>query len=307
MSRTYNQFPAEWDGFLAEVVPTTDLDDALSRFLERFPDSGMTSERIRSWCSRHGVRVGRRRKQQSFWDADRDQFIRDYAPGHHEQEIMDEFERRFGVTVTLSQLQNRKVRLGVRSGTRMGFKKGHAPHNKGRPMAEWMDAESMERVRSTQFKMGHIGGSAKARMMPIGTERVSKDGYIEVKVRDGIQDKPNSNFEPKHVLVWQEANGRKVPKGHNVVFADKDKTNLDPGNLVLVDRRDWPYIQSHSGMYHDRETLELLVAKAKLSRTAYGRSLEGRVCRDCGRTFDATFRNQSRCRPCIDARRSDGR
>ena len=61
-----------------------------------------------------------------------------------------------------------------------------------------------------------------------------------------------------------------------------------------------------SGMYHDRETLELLVAKAKLSRTAYGRSLEGRVCRDCGRTFDATFRNQSRCRPCIDARRRDG-
>ena len=39
-----------------------------------------------------------------------------------------------------------------------------------------------------------------------------------------------------HHIIWEEATGREVPAGHVVRFADGNKNNLDPSNLVLATR-----------------------------------------------------------------------
>lgn len=41
-----------------------------------------------------------------------------------------------------------------------------------------------------------------------------------------------------HQVIWQEANGRALPAGHVVRFADGNHNNFDPANLVLATRSD---------------------------------------------------------------------
>lgn len=70
--------------------------------------------------------------------------------------------------------------------------------------------------------------------VPIGSERVTKDGYLQRKMTD-------TGYTPRdwrmvHHLVWEEENGRPVPQGHALVFRDGDKRNFDPANLELVTR-----------------------------------------------------------------------
>ena len=38
------------------------------------------------------------------------------------------------------------------------------------------------------------------------------------------------------MLLWEQRHGRPVPDGHLVLFADGDRRNFDPANLLLVSR-----------------------------------------------------------------------
>lgn len=64
---------------------------------------------------------------------------------------------------------------------------------------------------------------------PVGSERINAKGYVEVKVRN-----PNT-WKLKHRVVWEQANG-KIPKGHRILFADGNRLNMAPDNLLLVSR-----------------------------------------------------------------------
>ena len=113
-------------------------------------------------------------------------------------------------------------------GRKTRFKKGQTPPNKGKKQAEYMSEEAIGKIKKTQFKKGNIPHNHK----PIGHERVTVDGYVEVKVRDG---KKNNNFELKHRLVWEEHNG-KIPKGNNIQFKDGNRLNCKIDNLYMISR-----------------------------------------------------------------------
>lgn len=112
------------------------------------------------------------------------------------------------------------------------FTKGHTPANKGLRRPGWGPG----RMKSTQFRKGHgRSGVAVALYKPIGTERVSKDGYRERKVNDAMP--LQSRWRAVHLILWEAANGP-VPKGFAVCFQNGDKTDIRLDNLVLVARRD---------------------------------------------------------------------
>lgn len=108
------------------------------------------------------------------------------------------------------------------------FRKGREPFNKGVPQREWMEPLSIEIGKATRFKKGHVPHNHK----PIGYERITRDGYIEVKVRD---DGYKKNFALKHRLVWEKHYG-KIPEGYNVQFKDGNRQNCDISNLYLISR-----------------------------------------------------------------------
>lgn len=146
------------------------------------------------------------------------EFLKAYCPGHHYREIVAEFSERFR-PITENQVKAFLGNNKIKTGTKGRFRKGFTPWNKGeRYIAGGRSAE-------TQFKKGNMPKSHK----PVGTTRISKDGYLEKKIGE-----PNK-WEYAHRIVWEEAHG-KIPEGHIVVFRDGNKQNLSLDNLACISR-----------------------------------------------------------------------
>lgn len=114
-------------------------------------------------------------------------------------------------------------------GNSTSFKKGHTSWNKGKKMSE----ETKEKLRPTMFQKGHKNWNE----VPIGTERETKDGYIEIKVASVSNVSKSVNWRPKHLWLYEQHHGVKVnTKTHCVVFLDQDKRNFNIDNLFLISR-----------------------------------------------------------------------
>lgn len=119
----------------------------------------------------------------------------------------------------------------VKSGLGHRFKKGHVPANKGLRRPGWGPG----RMKETQFKKGVRQGVATKLYKPIGSERLSKEGYRERKVNDDLP--LQARWKAVHRIVWEEHNGP-IPKGMKIAFRDGDKLNCSIENLELVSSAD---------------------------------------------------------------------
>lgn len=145
-----------------------------------------------------------------------------------------ELGQRFGVSESAISVMAWKLRLfktpefhqKVREATQ--FKKGQKPFNKGKKWSEFMSEQSKINSSKTSFKKGNIPVNHK----PVGTEVIEpKDRYVKIKVAE-----PN-NWMLKHRFVWEQHNG-KIPKGFNVQFINKDRTDCRIENLYLIHRKE---------------------------------------------------------------------
>jgi hypothetical protein len=120
---------------------------------------------------------------------------------------------------------------GEHPGVAYQFPKGHVPHNKGLRRPGWFRG----RMKETQFKKGERRGVAARLWKPIGTERVSKDGYLERKVNDDLP--LQARWRAVHLIEWKAAHGP-LPKGHAVRFKNGDRRDVRLDNLELITRRE---------------------------------------------------------------------
>lgn len=151
-------------------------------------------------------------------------FLRSFIPGHTYKEIIAAYNERFEDVITQSRVKGYMANHKINNGLTGRFKKGLIPHNKGQ---KGVCAKGCEK---TWFKEGNLPHNTK----PIGYERITKDGYIEVKIKMR-PTKPNSNdnFKMKQHIVWEEKNGP-VPKGYKLIFLDGNKQNCTLENLAVV-------------------------------------------------------------------------
>lgn len=134
------------------------------------------------------------------------------------------FERPDVSLTNYKALCKRKGWLTGRTGC---FEPGQVPPNKGR---KGYCAPGSEKG---WFRTGERRGVAERLYKPIGTERVSKDGYLERKIHDGMP--LQSRWRAVHLIRWEAENGP-VPKGHCLKSVDGDRSNTDPENWIPVPR-----------------------------------------------------------------------
>lgn len=152
-------------------------------------------------------------------------FLMEYIPGHEETEIRESFSKKFGIILSEGQIGNFKHRHKIKSGTKGGcFKKGMIPHNKGK--RKRMPPEVYQKCAPTMFKKGNIPPNHRE----VGSERINRDGYIEVKIAE-----PRT-WRPKQRIIWEKHFGEKLKRNEVVIFLDGDKRNFDINNLYKLDR-----------------------------------------------------------------------
>ena len=133
------------------------------------------------------------------------------------------------------------------------FKKGHKSHNKGKKQTEYMSKEAIEAVKKTLFKKGMIPHNTNYD----GHERLTQDGYIEIRVRQG-------KYRLKHIVEWEKVNG-KLKKGYCLRSLDEDRTNTDPNSWKLITRAE--NMRLNSIHYYPQELRNIIKLKKKLIKT----------------------------------------
>jgi len=161
----------------------------------------------------------RRSPQQKLFTEEQVDFITQNVKGLSNAKLTDLVNKTFGISITVKQMKAWKKNHGLSSGLKGS--EGIAPPNKG--------TKGVYNVggNRTSFKPGERPINYK----PVGFERLDRDGYTLVKVSDvGTW---NERWKHKHKVIWEQANGP-IPKGHVVLFADQDKSNIVLDNLILV-------------------------------------------------------------------------
>jgi hypothetical protein len=154
-----------------------------------------------------------------------------------------------------------RLRKGDGVGAATRFKPGNQSWNKGKKGLTLGGVE-------TQFKPGHRGGKAAELYQPIGTERISKDGYVQRKVND---DMPlQRRWRGVHIINWEAVNGQ-LPKGHVLVFKDGNKQNTAVENIELLSRAELMRRNSYH-MNYPKEVAQLVQLRGAITRQINNRS-----------------------------------
>lgn len=179
------------------------------------------------------------------------------------QAFQAEFDRQ---DVTAANLHSLRKRKGWKTGRSGHFQKGSVPLNRGKKMP--YNANSA----ATRFKKGERRGIAVRLYKPVGTLRTSRDGYVEIKIHDGMP--LQSRWRALHLVRWEEINGP-IPKGMVLKCLDGDRQNTDPANWEAIPRSMLPRLAG-GNLYtrfveYDSAPAELkpvLLSTAKLAHRA---------------------------------------
>lgn len=164
--------------------------------------------------------------------------------------------------VSLANFKALCTRRGWKTGRTGCFVKGQPAPNKGKTMP------FHENSARTRFQKGQRRGRANHLYKPIGTERISKDGYLERKIHDGLP--LQSRWRAVHLIRWEEVNGP-IPEGHCLKSVDGDRLNTDPANWMAIPRALLPRLNGRWSLGYDEAEPELkpyVLAVARLRQAA---------------------------------------
>lgn len=169
------------------------------------------------------------------------------------------FDRPDVSRANLTAICKRKGWLTGRSGQ---FPKGNTSHNAGQKGVRYAGSEK------GWFKKGERRGRASRMHKPIGTERMSKSGYLERKINE---DMPfQRRWRAVHIVNWEAIHGP-LPAGMALKSLDGNRLNTDPANWQLVPRALLPRLNGKSGRGYDAAPVEIkptILAIARLEHKA---------------------------------------
>lgn len=240
MNRTWSDSDID---YLRENYPTGNI-NAIADHL------GRTSKAIKSKAKLLGIK--REVNKKHSFTPEEDQYIID-----HYADVKTELIARH-LNLSIGSIYNHAHSLGLKksleflrseasgrtnllkAGMAHRYQKGHIPANKGQKMSP----EVYEKCSKTMFRKGNKPHNTRTN----GEERITKDGYIEVKIQDGV-------WKLKHRIIW-EANKEPIPEGQNIVFKDRNPLNCEIANLEMISNQE---LMERNTMHRFPENLKKLI------------------------------------------------
>lgn len=209
-------------------------------FCARFGRKDVSMANLHGLRKRKGWKVGRAKgrykgRQEGryrLYSADEAKWLRENCTleiSKYHRGFCDAFNRTDRSPAQLHALRHRK---GWRTGRTGCFPKGHEPANKGKICPEGKGGRHPN-ARKTQFRKGSLSGRAAEIKKPLGFERLTREGYIERKINNGMP--LQARWRAVHVINWEAVNGP-IPKGHVLKRLDDNKLNTDASNWKAIPR-----------------------------------------------------------------------
>jgi len=207
--------------FLRVNYPLMGLVELTTLFNTEFKLS-KSKETIKTTMTNHNIKCGRgtgelTKGRLKLFTNEQKKWFEEHYPLNTRSQLTIKFNQVFNQQKTEEQviafLKNHKIK----SGKTGYFLKGSKSWNTG--------TKGIMKKNSGSFKKGRTPEN----WVPIGTERTVKGGYIEIKTAE-----PHT-WTQKHRIIFEEAYGP-IPENHNIRFKDGDPANIDPSNLVMVNK-----------------------------------------------------------------------
>lgn len=230
-----NPYTPEIKEFIAANCSGRFVRDLAALINEEF-GTNFREGQLRAYLKNHKLRTNMtpdKRPRESFnckYSQEFIDWVKENSWGISTKDLAVMITEKFGIECTLAQVTSLRKRFKAPSGINTRYQPGHVPATKG--------TKGVYNVggNSTSFKKGHASTNKK----DIGSERLSKDGYVEIKVDN------DRRWALKHRVVYEEAYGP-IPENHLIRFKDGNPLNLEPDNLVAVSKRDHVFI-NRSGL-----------------------------------------------------------
>lgn len=177
-------------------------------------------------------------------------YLKEIVPGKHYKDVLVLFNNKFKTDLSISALKSALKRFGILNGVVSTFKKGSSPWNKGK--------KGLSKANRTSFKKGN----KPANFRPVGSERIDRDGYTLIKINN--EGSMWERWTSKHKYLWEKYNGRKVPPGYVVIFADQNNRNFEKENLILVSRAELLKLNRKKLIFDNSEATKAGLNTAKL-------------------------------------------
>lgn len=259
-------FTEEIANFIRENASGRAIKDIVVLVNDEFRTS-FTATQIRSFMRREKIHNGMWGNKGPHYTKAYPKEIVDFVIENHKgigpKEMSGILNEKFGMSYTKEQISNLYNRKHLNSGVTGYFEKGRESGNKGKRWDEFMSKEAQERSRKTVYKKGHIPLNHKhVGSIRISAQKTGHDKDTETQKVYMIKVSEPNKWVPLHRLNYEAAYGP-IPKGHVIVFADKNGLNPDPQNLVAVPRSLMTMLNQWLPDYHNRQELETLLLLAK--------------------------------------------
>ena len=194
-----------------------------------------------------------------FWTEEEAEFIREIYPYYPNKVVAKMVKEKFGIETSANNLKNVKNKYGIPDKVIPNpgnYQKGQVPWNKGKSMPE----ETKEKVKKTWFKKGQIPQNHQ----PIGTTRITSDGYKEIKVKE-----PDV-WQLYNRYIYEKEHGVKLEAKDIIIFADGNRENFGIDNLVKVSRANLLHLNRNNLIFGNPDLTKAGVVVSKVVEKAIG-------------------------------------
>ncbi|MGL4893779.1 MAG: HNH endonuclease signature motif containing protein [Shewanella sp.] len=218
------KYTREMFDFVTVTCPSVTIPELVDLFNAKF-GTDKTAGQMKSFMGNNGIVTGRKagdtmRGRSYLFTTEQSEWLATEYTRRSVADLYPDYVERFGNGHTFDQVYTMLRRRGHKSGRTGHFTKGIVPWNTGLKGFNPGGNSAVHRFKP---------GVAPKTWRPVGSELVTKDGYVKVKIAE-----PRT-WRLKHIHLWEQVNGP-LPAGHALIFRDNDRLNSDPDNMILVKR-----------------------------------------------------------------------